>query len=95
VNISKNLVKSPGQKKVICMKKDSSIKITKERRAEMLTLVKNYFAKERGEDMGDLAAGLFLDFIIEKIGPEIYNQAVDDSYHYMKDSAEDLLSIRK
>jgi uncharacterized protein (DUF2164 family) len=78
-----------------CMKKDNAIKLTKERRAEMLNLIKNYFSSEREEEMGDLAAGLFLDFVLEKLGPEIYNQAVDDSYNYLKDSAEDLLAIRK
>lgn len=77
------------------MKKDNAIKLTKERRAEMLNLIKNYFSSEREEEMGDLAAGLFLDFVLEKLGPEIYNQAVDDSYNYLKDSAEDLLAIRK
>jgi uncharacterized protein (DUF2164 family) len=36
-----------------------------------------------------------LDFILEKIAPEIYNQGVEDSCQYMKDAAEDLLAIRK
>ncbi len=71
-----------------------SVKVTKERRAEMVPEIKIFFSKEREEEIGDLAADIILDFILEKIAPEIYNQGVDDSYQYIKDAAEDLLSIR-
>jgi uncharacterized protein (DUF2164 family) len=77
------------------MKKENGIKITKERRDEMVTQIKKYFSKEREEEMGDLAAGLILDFIAEKLAPEFYNQGIDDAHRYMQDAAEDLLSIRK
>jgi len=76
------------------MKNNVSINVTKERHKEMLSEIKIFFLKEREEEIGDLAAGLILDFILEKIAPEIYNQGVDDSYTYIKDAAEDLLSIR-
>lgn len=68
--------------------------MTRERRREMIAEIKNFFSKEREEEIGDLAAGIILDFILEKIAPELYNQGVDDSYRYIKDAAEDLLSIR-
>lgn len=73
----------------------SFVNVTKERRREMLSEIKNFFPKDREEEIGDLSAGMILDFIVEKIAPEIYNQGVDDSYQYIKDAAEDLLSIRK
>ena len=76
------------------MKNNVPIKVTKERRREMIAEIKNFFSKEREEEIGDLAAGIILDFILEKIAPELYNQGVDDSYRYIKDAAEDLLSIR-
>ena len=77
------------------MKKENLLTLTKERRDGLISEIKNYFSKEREEELGDLAAGLFLDFMIEKIGPEFYNQGVSDSHKYMHDAAEDLLSIRK
>ena len=77
------------------MKKEPLITVTKQRRNGMVEEVKKYFLKERDEEIGDLAAGLVFDFILEKMGPEFYNQGVDDSYNYMKDAADDLLSIRK
>jgi uncharacterized protein (DUF2164 family) len=76
------------------MKNNISINVTKERRTEMISEIKNFFSKEKEEEIGDLTAGLILDFILEKIAPELYNQGVDDSYKYIKDAAEDLLSIR-
>jgi len=42
-----------------------------------------------------LGSGLLLDFIIEKLAPEFYNQGVYDSHKYMTESAEDQLSILK
>ena len=77
------------------MKKENAIKITKEQRDEMIAAIKHYFLKNREEDIGDLQAGLVLDFIIEELAPEFYNQGISDSYTYMKDTIEDLLSIRK
>ncbi|MDO9036343.1 MAG: DUF2164 domain-containing protein [Methanoregula sp.] len=77
------------------MKKDNSIKVTKERRDAMVSDIKYYFSKEREEEIGDLASGLILDFILEKIAPEFYNQGVYDSHKYMEDAVEDLLSIQK
>ena len=77
------------------MKKENAVAITKERKDEMIAEIKNYFSKEREEELGDLAAGLIFDFIVEKLAPEFYNQGVSDSHKYMQDAAEDLLSIRK
>ena len=77
------------------MKSENSIKVTKERRDDIVSEIKNYFSKERKEEIGDLAAGLILDFILEKIAPEFYNQGIYDSHKYMEDAVEDLLSIQK
>jgi len=77
------------------MKHSDTIKVTKEKRDEMVTAIRNYFLKEREEELGDLAAGLMLEFIIEELAPEFYNRGIHDSYKYMEDAIEDLLSIQK
>jgi len=69
--------------------------VSKERRSEMIALVKAYFLKERGEEIGDLGASFVLDFFIEKIAPEFYNQGVIDSQKYVGERLEDLLGILK
>jgi uncharacterized protein (DUF2164 family) len=77
------------------MRNKNNINITKEKKDEMVSAIKSYFFKEREEEIGDLAAGLILEFITEKLAPEFYNQGVYDSYKYMNDMIEDLLSIQK
>lgn len=77
------------------MRNENNIKLTKEKKQDMVSAIKNYYLKEREEELGDLASGLILEFIIEKLAPEFYNQGVYDSYKYMENSIEDLLSIQK
>ena len=60
----------------------------------MVSSIKKYFKKERGEEIGDLASGLMLDFIIERLAPEFYNQGVQDSSKYMSDRLEDMEAIK-
>ena len=45
---------------------ENSIILANERRGDMVSEIKNYFLKEREEETGDLAVGMFLDFILEK-----------------------------
>jgi uncharacterized protein (DUF2164 family) len=73
---------------------DSRIKLSTDKKEEMITMIKNYFLKERDEEIGDLAAKLILDFFLEKLGPDIYNQGIYDSYNYMNDRLIDILGIQ-
>ena len=77
------------------MKKDKDkIRLSKEKRDDMLAAIKTYFLTEREEELGDLGSGFILDFIIDKLAPEFYNQGVYDAYKYMEDRVEDVLSIQ-
>lgn len=71
------------------------IKISKEQKAKMIDDIQKYFLEERDEDLGDLASDMVLDFFIEKLAPEFYNQGVQDAYVYMRDRIEDVLEIEK
>ncbi|GKX31111.1 hypothetical protein SH1V18_35910 [Vallitalea longa] len=51
--------------------------------------------EERDEELGDLAAMLLMEFILEKIGPEIYNEAVNDCIKAMGDKVEELYALEK
>lgn len=75
------------------MKERERIKLEKERRDEMVKEIAHYFKNERGEEIGQLAAGLILDFIIDKLAPEFYNQGVLDSCAYMSEKAEDMQAL--
>jgi len=77
------------------MKTKDNFKLTKEQKEYMISEIKTYFLNEREEELGDLAANLILNFIVEKLAPEFYNMGVFDSYKYMNDRTEDLLGIQK
>lgn len=77
------------------MNKNQKIELSKEKKDEMITSIKNYFLNEREEELGDLASSLILNFIIDELAPEFYNHGVYDSYKYMNDRCEDLLSLVK
>ncbi|MNW37424.1 Uncharacterized conserved protein, DUF2164 family [Fontibacillus panacisegetis] len=56
-----------------------TIKLPKEEKAEIIRSVQAYFEEERSESIGELAADQLVDFMIEALGPFIYNKALDDS----------------
>ena len=76
---------------------NNSIKITKEKRLEMINSIKEYFLSNENEELGDLRASLLLDFFLEELAPEIYNEGISMCYSQLTSSLEDLfaLQIRK
>lgn len=74
---------------------NNKIELSKEKKDYMIAAIKQYFLKEREEDLGDLAAMLILDFVMEKLAPEIYNQGIEDSYMYINDKIQDVFEIKK
>jgi uncharacterized protein (DUF2164 family) len=48
-------------------------------RAEAVQRIQAHFRQERGEELGDLAAGFLLDFVERELGPAFYNQGVEDA----------------
>lgn len=73
---------------------NKKIKVNESQKLEMIDKVKKYFKEERNESLGDLAADLVLDFFIKELAPNIYNQGVEDSYAYIRDSTEDILALK-
>jgi uncharacterized protein (DUF2164 family) len=54
------------------------LKMPREQKMQIISLVQRYFREERDEEIGDLAAELLMDFMIKQIGPFIYNLAIND-----------------
>lgn len=73
---------------------NKKIKINKVNKEEMKKRIRQYFSRERDEDLGDLASELVLDFFLEELAPHIYNQGIEDSYLYMQNSIEDILALK-
>ena len=53
-----------------------TIEISKEARKEAIASIERYFQENMDERIGNIAAGALLGFILEEIGPLVYNQAV-------------------
>ena len=75
----------------------NSIKLNKEKKLEMINSIKEYFFNNENEELGDLRASLLLDFFLEELAPEIYNEGISMCYSQLSSSLEDLfaLQIRK
>ena len=67
-----------------------SIELPDETRRELTASIKRYFLDERDEDIGDLQAGFLLDFVLQEIGPSIYNRAVRDAQDRLQQMVADL-----
>ena len=56
-----------------------SIELSKQARTEAIASLQRYFEENLPEPIGELPAGLLLNFILEEIGPVIYNKAIGDA----------------
>jgi uncharacterized protein (DUF2164 family) len=55
-----------------------AIELPKEARQEAIKSIERWFQEERGERIGNIAAGALLGFLLAEIGPSVYNKAVAD-----------------
>ena len=51
-----------------------------------------YFRDEHDLPIGDLKANMIIEFFIKEIGPQVYNQAINDAYSFIQDKLIDLES---
>lgn len=71
------------------------ITLSEEAKKQAVDDIKEFFIERRDEEIGQLAAELLLDFMIEKIGAVIYNQAIQDAQAFMNGKVEDLYGLEK
>ena len=67
-----------------------ALELPKQARTEAIASLQRYFQEEMPEPLGDLPAGLFLNFILEEIGPVIYNRAIADAQARLASRVSDL-----
>lgn len=67
-----------------------TLELPEQTRAQSVASIKRYFVEELDQEIGDLKAGLVLDFILKEIGPSIYNAAIADAQAYLRDRVADL-----
>ncbi len=69
------------------------IKLRDERLKEVIEEVQSYFRNEHDESIGDLRAEMLVEFFLSKLGPQIYNQAIDDANTFIHEKLIDLEGI--
>jgi len=67
-----------------------TIDLNKQTRTAAIQSIQRYFEENMSEPIGDLPAGLLLNFFIEEVGPVIYNQAIGDAQARMQQRVADL-----
>jgi uncharacterized protein (DUF2164 family) len=68
----------------------NAIEISKQARIDAIKSIQRYFEENMTEPIGELSAGLLLNFIVEEIGPVIYNGAIRDAQGKMQQRVTDL-----
>jgi uncharacterized protein (DUF2164 family) len=67
-----------------------TIELSKQQRAAAIASIQRYFEENLPEPIGDLPAGLLLNFILEEIGPVVYNKAIADAQTRLLQRVSDL-----
>jgi uncharacterized protein (DUF2164 family) len=68
----------------------STIEISKQNRAAAIASIQRYFEENMTEPIGELPAGLLLNFFMEELGPVIYNHAIRDAQQRLQQRVSDL-----
>ena len=71
------------------------INLNRENQLVLLEEIKNFFNKERDEELSDFQSQIYLDFILKTAGVYIYNQAIADAHVLMSDKIEELFALEK
>ena len=67
-----------------------TIELPKQKHTDAIASLQRYFEENLPEPLGDLPAGLLLNFILEEIGPAIYNKAIHDAQTRLTQRVADL-----
>ncbi len=78
---------------------DVNPSLSTEQKKYMIDRIQEYFELERMEPLGELAADQLLHFMVEELGPFMYNKGVHDARQMVDQKVmnldEDLLSLER
>ena len=70
-----------------------AIKLSPETTRQLQASIKRYVAENLDQDIGDLKAGLMLDYCLKEIGAVVYNRAIADAQSYFQGRVADLEGV--
>ena len=62
-------------------------------RKQAIAALQEYCRDNLDNEIGDLKAGLLLDFILIELGPSVYNQGLADARAFFEERSNDLAAI--
>lgn len=69
------------------------IELPEAARKQAIAAIQQYAADNFDEPLGDLKAGLLLDFVLSEIGPSVYNTAIADARTFFDERLSDLAAV--
>jgi len=66
------------------------IELSKQARSDAIASIQRYFEENMSEPIGNMAAGLLLNYFVEEVGPAIYNRAIADAQARIQQRVSDL-----
>jgi uncharacterized protein (DUF2164 family) len=73
--------------------KPQVITLSEDRRKQAITSIRRFFSSELDDEIGELKAGLVLDYFLAEQAPAVYNQAISDAQSYFQERVADLESV--
>jgi uncharacterized protein (DUF2164 family) len=67
-----------------------AVELTDTRRAQLIAELQALFDAEFEETLSDFRAARILDFFLAALGPQVYNQAVQDARVFFQQKLDDL-----
>lgn len=67
-----------------------TIELPKEVRAQAVASIERYFLEHLEERIGNIQAAALLNYVLEEIGPSIYNQAIADAQERLRMRIDEL-----
>ncbi|HYE85513.1 MAG TPA: DUF2164 domain-containing protein [Vicinamibacterales bacterium] len=75
------------------MRAKKTVALPDAQRKQAIAALQQYAADNFDEPIGDLKAGILLDFVLSELGPSIYNQAIADARAFFEERTSDLGAI--
>ncbi len=70
-----------------------NISLAEDATKKSIASIRRYFKDELDQDIGDLKAGLVLEFFIREIAPSVYNGAISDAQIFLRERVGDLEGV--
>ena len=67
-----------------------AVKLDDARREGLVSRLQGFYQQEFDEEVSDFRAEQVLDFFLEALGPQVYNQAVQDARGFMLRTLDDI-----